>query len=57
MSQRAWRRGTGETKVTLNTVDAAREGQEHVGSTPTTSTILQKHHKSEIPNAFLTYLA
>jgi hypothetical protein len=36
--QRVWRRGTGEIKVTLNKVDAVREGQGHAGSTPATST-------------------
>ena len=42
VSQRAWRRGTGEIKVTLNTVDAVREGQGHAGSTPATSTNLTR---------------
>jgi hypothetical protein len=37
--QRVWRRGIGEIKVTLNMVDAVREGQRHAGSTPATSTI------------------
>lgn len=38
MSQRAWRRGIGEIKVTLYLVDAVCEGQGHAGSTPATST-------------------
>ena len=37
--KRVRRHSTGEIKVSLNMVDAVREGQGHVGSTPTTSTI------------------